>query len=213
MRMILVILFLGFIGWQLITSAPQPSQAMAALEASSELEKSGVSHPVTAVLLNFRATDTLLEVVVLLIAFVAFSGFSKASRHQDYFHPGSMPLFLAKTLAPFFLLGSVYLWLIGAYNSGGAFQAGALLAAFFLLSGLSHSSIIIDSNKSFLIGSFGILVFLFFGLASLPYGGFFAYRGDLASFIITSLEGFLTLSIAFILAGFFIANEPTRRRG
>lgn len=42
MRMILVILFLGFIGWQLITSAPQPSQAMAALEASSELEKSGV---------------------------------------------------------------------------------------------------------------------------------------------------------------------------
>jgi len=213
MRIVLVILLLGFIGWQVIINVPQPSQAMAALEASNELENSGVSHPITAVLLNFRATDTLLEVVVLLIAFIAFSGFSKVSRHQNYFRPGSMPLFLAKTLAPFFLVGSVYLWLIGAYDSGGAFQAGALLAAFFLLSSLARVSILAHFNKSFLVGSFGILIFLLFGFASLPFGGFFAYRGNLASFVITALEGFLTLSIAFILAGFFWVNEPTRKRG
>ena len=34
----------------------------------TQLEASGVTHPVTAVLLNFRGYDTLLEVVVLLLA-------------------------------------------------------------------------------------------------------------------------------------------------
>ncbi len=34
------------------------------------MDRSGVTHPVTAVLLNFRGYDTLLEVAVLLIALV-----------------------------------------------------------------------------------------------------------------------------------------------
>lgn len=211
MRAFFVILTLGFIAWQVVQNSPKTTLSMAALEASNSLHKSGVSHPVTAVLLNFRATDTLLEVVVLLIALVAFGGFTQVSRHQTYFRAGSMPQFLANTLAPFFLLGSVYLWLIGAYSSGGAFQAGALMAAFFLLTKLGGAPILTVPKMSFIVGPLGVLLFLILGFITMPYGGFFAYRGNLASFIITMLEGFLTLSIALILAQFFISNEATRR--
>ena len=37
-------------------------------DVAANLDRSGVSNPVTAVLLNFRGYDTLLEVMVLLLA-------------------------------------------------------------------------------------------------------------------------------------------------
>jgi multisubunit Na+/H+ antiporter MnhB subunit len=50
-----------------IIDLPEPAIALGA-RVAAHLPESGVRHPVTAVLLNFRGYDTLLEVAVLLLA-------------------------------------------------------------------------------------------------------------------------------------------------
>lgn len=94
---------------------------------------SGSTHPVTAVLLNFRAFDTWLELGVLLLASVA-----AIAIHQLY-DEGTIPAqtpcsqeqprLLARMMFPMLVLvGGVVLW-YGSRAPGGAFQAGALLGA------------------------------------------------------------------------------------
>lgn len=56
---------LGWVVWQALTGHGGTRLAELALERVPE---SGVSNPVTAVLLNFRSYDTLLELAVLLAA-------------------------------------------------------------------------------------------------------------------------------------------------
>lgn len=94
---------------------------------NAALDSSGVSHPVTAVLLNFRAWDTLLELAVLLLALLGVRQLRPAALATA---PG-WPLLeaWARILAPLaVLLGGYLLWR-GSHAPGGAFQAGALLAA------------------------------------------------------------------------------------
>lgn len=91
------------------------------------LPASGVDHPVTAVLLNFRAWDTLLELVVLLLALLGVRQLPGSGGTI----PAPWPHLLAwsRILAPLtVVLGGYLLWR-GAAAPGGAFQAGALLAA------------------------------------------------------------------------------------
>lgn len=58
----------GLFGWALITTLSTTDAGRLAQEVTANLAESGVSNPVTAVLLNFRAYDTLLELAVLLAA-------------------------------------------------------------------------------------------------------------------------------------------------
>lgn len=178
----------------------------------ASLASSGVSHPTTAVLLNFRAFDTLFEVVVLVVAFITFLGLVPAAKHGMYFKPGGMPKFLVRTLTPFFLMGGVYLWLIGSKDPGGAFQAATLFAALILFHRLSgHKLYWITKPLFFRYGViFGLGFFFLAGTVSLLWGEFFTYREDVAGYVILLVELFLTGSIALILSGFFIGNEPGR---
>lgn len=91
------------------------------------LAESGVDYRVTAVLLNFRAWDTLLEMAVLLLALLGV----KVLKPTQSPAPQPWPLLLAwgKTLAPLTVVVSGYLLWRGSQYPGGAFQAGALLAA------------------------------------------------------------------------------------
>ena len=63
------VLAFGVLSWALLDLPGDP--AGLAQEAYRSLEQSGVSNPVTAVLLNYRGYDTLLEIAVLLLAIVA----------------------------------------------------------------------------------------------------------------------------------------------
>ena len=56
----------GALAWAIL-DLPAPGRALPAALAA-HMDASGVEHPVTAVLLNFRGYDTLLEVAVLLLA-------------------------------------------------------------------------------------------------------------------------------------------------
>lgn len=98
-----------------------PGQVMLALDDS------GASHPVTAVLLNFRSWDTLLELVVLLLALLGV----RQLRPRTSALPVAWPLLSAwsRVLAPLAVMVGGYLLWRGSHAPGGAFQAGAVLAA------------------------------------------------------------------------------------
>ena len=88
---------------------------------------SGVNHPVTAVLLNFRSWDTFLELAVLLVALL---GARNVLRPNLALAPTWTVLRVwSKSLAPLLVIVGGYILWRGADAPGGAFQAGALLAA------------------------------------------------------------------------------------
>ena len=58
----------GILGWALLAGFASSARDTTAQAVAANLATSGVSNPVTAVLLNFRAYDTLLELAVLLTA-------------------------------------------------------------------------------------------------------------------------------------------------
>lgn len=100
----------------------------------NNLEKSGVENPVTAVLLNFRSYDTLLEIGVLLIVAVAMlplTGKSAAGKLLEVDRGVAIDPTLGsllRWLVPLaMMLGGYLLW-TGSYHPGGAFQAGAVIA-------------------------------------------------------------------------------------
>ena len=61
-----VLVLTAILGWTVWTLPPFSDQMTALV--SSNMPISGVENPVTAVLLNFRGYDTLLEIGVLLLA-------------------------------------------------------------------------------------------------------------------------------------------------
>lgn len=91
------------------------------------LAQSGVEHPVTAVLLNFRAWDTLLELIVLLLALLGV----RQLRPAPHVLPEPWPILRSwsRLLAPLCVVVAGYVLWRGSHAPGGAFQAGALLAA------------------------------------------------------------------------------------
>ncbi len=111
---------------QAVWPLPQGPTPVPAL-AGEAMADSGVGHPVTAVLLNFRAWDTLLELLVLLLAFLGSR--QLVTKNATVLAPWPLLLAWTRLLAPLaVLLGGYLLWR-GTSGPGGAFQAGALLAA------------------------------------------------------------------------------------
>ena len=108
-------------------------------EAVAALPATGVGNPVTGVLMAFRALDTLLEKVVLVLALVGV--WSLAPDRYWGGHPGlehRLPAdgvlpFFARTLPPLGVLLGIHLMWIGADDPGGAFQGGTVLAAMWLV--------------------------------------------------------------------------------
>lgn len=85
----------------------------------------------TAVLLNFRAYDTFLEIGVMALTLFGIFGLSKhdpkKTRLNGHYHPILRPLTVI--LSPLmFIMGAYLLW-AGTSYTGGAFQAGAIWAS------------------------------------------------------------------------------------
>jgi multisubunit Na+/H+ antiporter MnhB subunit len=91
------------------------------------VEVSGLGHPVTAVVKNFRTWDTFLEITVLLLAVLGV----KVLRPTHTPTPQPWPALSSwgRTLAPIALLTGGYLLWRGEHGAGGAFQAAAVIAA------------------------------------------------------------------------------------
>ncbi len=207
---------LGLILVGIVLESPSPARIRLSGEILIQIDASGVTHPVTAVLLNFRGYDTLLEVMVLLLALLGVlaqmgkrrrenppAGFCLTEPHKQVF------LWLARMLVPLMVLVAGYLLWAGGHQPGGAFQAGVVLAAVGVLlnlSGLLSSWIKPAWNlRAGLI--FGLLVFLLIAAAVMAMqspGLLLQYSPASAGMLILLVEAGLTLSLGLILAGLFL---------
>lgn len=194
-----------------VTAAPWKPGLSDAVRGS--MEKSGVKSEVTAVLLNFRGYDTLLEICVLLVAMLGVLALSadgpppKPKARQDPALSG-----LARVLAPFMVLTSGYLLQAGAYAPGGAFQAGAVLGAAIVLSKISGIADP-DRHRALFLAVSMLGFCLFLAVAALPlFTGdrLLEYPAGYAHHLILAVEGGLTISIALILSLLFAPGTGSR---
>ena len=199
----------GTLAWALLhTFSSTPHETLPAA-ISANLEASGVSNPVTAVLLNFRAYDTLLELAVLLTAVLGIFALGPAT--AGYRPAGPVFEGLTHWLVPALILVAGYLLWAGAHAPGGAFQAGATLAAagvVLRLSGRQHVGLPAGATLRVVMAS-GTGVFLMVGLALLVTGRpFLGYPPAWAGILILLIESAAMLAIAATLVLAFIGGRP-----
>jgi uncharacterized MnhB-related membrane protein len=206
-----------------IVALANPGSVVANLSARVDENSAaaGVDQPVTAVLLNFRSYDTLLEIGVLLLALAAVwsLGLSRVPSSELVSGAGSPVLhsFLRVLLPVAVVVGGYLLW-AGTSYPGGAFQGGAALAAVGALLALSGrlASIGRGGRRKVVllrIGLFagavvGFVVFTGVGLFAMLAGDFLEYRGEAAYALILLIETALTVSIAVTLAALFAMASP-----
>lgn len=175
---------------------------------AAHMSESGVAHPVTAVLLNFRGYDTLLEIGVLLLALIVVLAHA---REEDAAAAGTpradlVLQTLARVAVPLMILAGVYLLWAGAFRPGGAFQGGAVLGAAAVLLHLAGLAPAWDAPARRLRSGLaaGFLVFLAVAGGLLASGALLQYPPAWAGALILLIEASLTVSLALILAGLFL---------
>ncbi len=199
------LLGLGVVVWQLWV----PSPGLAEL-VDARLNESGVAYPVTAVLLNFRGYDTLLELAVLLLALIGVWSLSTAPHLADE-EPEPALAALSRLLAQLMILVAAYLVWVGAHAPGGAFQAGSVLGASGVLMRLSGWRVPPRATgwPLRLMLVLGVAVFAFIGLAVIGFGQpLLDYPPGWGKPAILTIELAAMLSIGAILAALFIGGRP-----
>lgn len=187
-----------------ILGMPAPAVDLtAAVQAS--LAASGASHPVTAVLLNFRGYDTLLEVAVLLLAQAGMLAAGTVHQPQPLAAPPMLTL-VARGSTPLMVLVAGYLLWIGSSGPGGAFQSGAVLAASLVLLYLGGVIPAWDAPALPMRSGITCGFMVFLAVAALPSasGALLHYPAGLAAALIVLVESALALSIGLGLGGLFL---------
>jgi multisubunit Na+/H+ antiporter MnhB subunit len=188
-------------------------------QVQAHLPDSGVSHPVTAVLLNFRALDTALELAVLLWAWMAQKHLFVPGRQMVYPLQGQVLKTAVKALLPLVVLVAVYLLWRGSSAPGGAFQSGAVLASAWLMLWLAQLPGLTGKQGGMRLGIQagwlgGVAVFLLVGLLGVFQGaGFMGYPPDQAGSWILLIESAAALSIGLLLASMVLVSMPDFQEG
>ena len=192
---------------------PAPTLAPAVLTHQGATE---LGNSVTAVLLAFRAMDTLLEAVVLVFALVAVWSLAPDNAWGGVPGPSRGAIvvpgrpYLARLLPPVGAVVAVYMFWVGADLPGGKFQAGALLAAMWLLAtmaGLSSPPPV--SRRALRLWVIaGTVVFVAIGVLGVPTAGaFLAYPEPVAKPLILIIEAASMVSIGVTL-GLLVVGYP-----
>jgi multisubunit Na+/H+ antiporter MnhB subunit len=182
----------------------------------ARLDEAGVSHPVTAVLLNFRSYDTLLEVAVLLVAALAVLALQPGEDLAAVpVPPPAEPVLqtLVRVAVPVSVVVAGWLLVLGSTGPGGAFQAGAVLAgALVLLRLTGHRSPAPGRSSLRLLLAAGTAVFLAVALGAAVLGaGLLDLDPAWAYEAVLLIEAALTVSIAVTLAELYVADQPAPR--
>ncbi|MFO7606057.1 MAG: MnhB domain-containing protein [Desulfurivibrionaceae bacterium] len=188
-----------------------------ASRVDASLAAGGVGSRVTAVLLNFRAYDTLLECFVLLLGvMVVWSLWRPDGTESCEPAAGAILASLEQLLVPLMIMVGSYLLWAGSDRAGGAFQAGAILGGAGVLLLLDSSPLLKVFPKKGLVPGIclGPLFFLSVGIAAMAWGGhFLEYRSPEAALIIIALEGAAAFSIGLCLAALFGGRPPAPEAG
>jgi multisubunit Na+/H+ antiporter MnhB subunit len=203
---------------------PAPSVNLT-LAVRDALPASGVEHPITAVLLQFRSYDTLLEIAVLLVAAVVALALREeragATSHattaaEDAAIHTPLLRSLRGVLLPAMIVTAVYLLWAGTARPGGAFQSGAVLAALGVLWRVSGEPLPLLASPRWQRVALlaGFTVFLGAAMAMLVLGRpLLDWPPRAAKALIIVIETALTLSIGASLLGLFAsAPDPTDPR-
>lgn len=179
-----------------------------------EMAGTGVEYEITAVLLAFRAYDTLLESAVLFFAgIVALAlGTDRPAKAQQ------VPLtsvfgWFVRVAAPLLLMLGLWLLFVGSSDSGGAFQSGAVFAGVLIL--LRLAGIGLRRMHRFLVPLLvvGVVVFVGMGLVGPLVGEpWLTWVGRQPFMIILTIEVFLTVGITAGLYLLYLALENPGRR-
>jgi multisubunit Na+/H+ antiporter MnhB subunit len=177
-----------------------------------------VGNPITAVLLAFRAIDTLLEAIVLVFALLgiwslaperAWGGRPGPLQQAE---PNGMLAYAARVLPPIGIVVGIYIFWIGADHPGGKFQGATILAAMWLLvilAGLTDAPPISRSWLRLLLVA-GPLAFIGVGvLGSVTAGAFLGYPEGHAKSLILAVEFALMPTLTLVLA-LMLLGAPRR---
>jgi multisubunit Na+/H+ antiporter MnhB subunit len=200
---------LALLGWAVL-ALPATPRGLAA-PALAELPNSGVSNPVTAALLNYRAYDTLLEVGVLLLALVGVWSLREDRIARVDLRERPLVLSLLRVVLPVLVVTGGYLLWIGSFAPGGAFQGGALLGGAFvllLLAGLGGHALKQERWLRFgLVLGLGVFMSVGVGVMLLT-GALLEYPRASAGSWILAVEAAALISIGLTFGGLFLGGRP-----
>lgn len=218
----------GGIAWAMLSR--QPGETIAAYHLANAKPGGGGTNVVNVILVDFRAFDTLGEIIVLGIAGLAiFALLDTAARgaagarlarwqedmpHSPERHP--MMFVMASRIAlPLTLTVAIYLFLRGHNQPGGGFIAALVVAIAFLLQYLAAGHDWTDRRRRFSehqMIAWGVLVAMSTGLGAMAFGanfltstfGYFSLpligKFELASAMLFDTGVFLTVFGAVMLA-------------
>lgn len=177
-----------------------------------------LDNAITAVLLDFRGYDTLLETTVLLAAFLG----ARALVEQcdlPRLHPATEsapPMVdpLISMATPVLMTTALFLFWTGSDSPGGAFQAGALLGALGVMYRLTGRLAPLDSTPGPLRAALvlGLGVFSVFAVLGLAWAGApLVYPARAGYGLVLVIEFSLMISIATTLLLLFSATPGVRR--
>jgi multisubunit Na+/H+ antiporter MnhB subunit len=200
-----------------VLALPDPAPTLAQ-EVAANIAVTEVGNPITAVLLAFRAMDTLLEAIVLLFALIGVWSLAPdrvwggRPGPQQYADPNGILAYVARVLPPIGIMVGMYIFWVGADHPGGKFQGATIIAAMWLLTIMAGLTDAPPISRTWLrIGLVaGPLVFVAIGIAgAISAGAFLAYPDGFAKPLIIVIELALMPSLALILA-LMLAGAPQR---
>lgn len=199
----------GVVGGLLLTVWLPPPGPGLGNAVAAELANSGVENPVTAVLLNFRAYDTYLEIGVLLLAAIGVRSLGLAvDVRRESLASSAMFRGLTRLCVPLAILTGAYLLWTGAATPGGAFQAGALWAGALVMLRLAGVGVGGPTAARWPLG-IGLAVFSTVAVLCLGLGGaLLEYPTQHAAALILVIETAAALSIAAVLFATFSVTGP-----
>jgi multisubunit Na+/H+ antiporter MnhB subunit len=197
-----------------VLSLPREPGGLAVL-ADSRMAASGVEHPVTAVLLNFRSYDTWLELAVLLLGWLgvlAVRGSLSLENAPMNPDPSKVLLWFVRGIVPIALLVSGYLLWLGKFAAGGAFQAGVVAGAAGVLLWLAgYRSVAGMPGATLKLAVLaGVVGFALVAVATLAAGTeMLRYPAEHAGTIILAIEFLATVSIGTTVTALLIGLQPS----
>lgn len=174
-------------------------------------DDTGATNIVTAVVVGYRAFDTLGEVTVLFVAALGLGAVLTASgggtKRRDV-EPASLVLATgSRFFFPLIILFGAYVFLHGHLTPGGGFQGGAVVASAFLLLYLGSRGRRVSRAWSTVTEALSGLVFVVIGLVGLVAGSGYFLSNFLPTGALNTLLSAGIIPVIYAAIGFKVGSE------